>query len=55
VDDAFDLVGETDGVEIDEESDVLFGHAKVGENLSLVDGQKFGDGFEFDNECVFNE
>ena len=43
------------GAEVQEESDGEVGHSEVGEELFLVDLSDFFDGFEFDDDSVFDD
>jgi hypothetical protein len=42
-------------VEVDEESEFMVGEFEVGEDLGGVDGVEGIDGFEFDDDLVFDE
>jgi hypothetical protein len=55
VDDALDIVGETDGVKVHEEPEVVSGHSEIGEDLGVMDWEECADSFQFDHERILHE
>ena len=55
MDEAFDLVGETDGVKVDEKPEIVPGHSQISENLRAVNWKQCGHGFQLNDHRVFND
>jgi hypothetical protein len=53
-DEAAKAVFEARGMEVHQQTDTKMTHTSVGEKLVLMSGEKRGDGFDFENDSVFN-
>jgi hypothetical protein len=53
-DESSETVFEARGVEVHQEANAKVAHAEVGEKLGLMNSEKNGDGFDLENDGVFD-
>ncbi len=54
VDETLDAVGESDGMEVNQESEMVVGHSQVGEKLSRMDRKQRFNRFKFNHEAILH-